>query len=197
MYSPKDRRTLLTETCLTHGLTAHYCTTSKGIWIPAKEYKAWLKTQDAQEPDPGQLPDEVDVEFVQPPFDTKAALCPEDGSYLARARVGYKPAFYVERCPCCDGIWLDHGEWNILEKLGFHTAIYKLFSPEWQSQVRKKELADQERQATIEKLGPELAHKIFTLAAELEKNPNGDFGVAYLMRRFENSRGESRRNRIF
>lgn len=197
MYSPKDRKTLLTETCLTNGLTAYYCSTSKGIWIPAKVYKAWLETQTTQEPDPDRLPDEVDVTFIQPLFDTKAALCPEDGSYLSRAKVGYKPAFYIERCPCCDGIWLDHGEWSILEKLGFHTAIYTLFSPEWQTRVRKKELLDHERQATVEKLGPELAKKVFALAAELEKSPNGDFGVAYLMRRFEHARSETRRDRIF
>ncbi|NJR70126.1 MAG: zf-TFIIB domain-containing protein [Synechococcales cyanobacterium CRU_2_2] len=197
MYSPKDRKTLLIETCLTHGLTAYYCSSSKGIWIPAKEYKAWQKTQRQQTLDPDCLPSQIDVAFVQPLFDAKAALCPEDGSYLSRAKVGYKPAFYVERCPCCDGIWLDHGEWNILEKLGFHTAIYQLFSPEWQTKVRKKELADQERQATVDKLGPELAQLVFDLADKLGQNPNGDFGVAYLMRRFEQTRGETRRDRVF
>jgi hypothetical protein len=41
----------------------------------------------------------------------------------------------------------------------------------------------QERRATIDKLGAELAAQIFELADVLKQHPNGDFGVAYLMRR--------------
>jgi hypothetical protein len=70
-----------------------------------------------------------------------------------------------------------------LEHLGLHTTIEQLFTNEWQSRVRERQFFDQERQATIDKLGPELAEQVFELAQELEKHPNGDFGVAYLMRR--------------
>jgi Zn-finger nucleic acid-binding protein len=185
---PKDRRTLLTDTCLTKGLSTQYCCDCKGTWIPAAEYKVWQKCQPEQEPDPAKLSETFDLEFIQSPYDTKASLCPECGSYLSRARVNWKSAFYVERCPACEGIWCDHGEWPILEKLGFHRAIHKLFSQDWQARVRKQEMIDQERQATIDKLGPELAEKIFVLAEDLENHPKGDFGVAYLMRRFENVR---------
>ncbi len=198
MLCPKDRKTLLSEIYLTDQLRAHYCSDCKGHWIPAEEYKVWQKSQSQTEPDPGRLPDSVDVEFIQPPYDTKAALCPECGSYLSRAKVGYRPVFYVERCPSCNGIWCDRGEWNILEKLGFHTAIHRLFSTDWQNRVRKKELADQERQAILDKLGPDLAEQVFWVADLLEKHPNGDFGVAYLMGRFEQVRKEPyRRDRIF
>ena len=37
----------------------------------------------------------------------------------------------------------------------------------------------------IEKVGEELANQVFEMAAKLESNPNGDFAVAYLMRRFD------------
>jgi hypothetical protein len=70
-----------------------------------------------------------------------------------------------------------------LERLGLHTTIEQLFSNEWQTQVRERQFSEQERQATIEKLGSELAGRVFELAEALEKHPNGDFGVAYLMRR--------------
>lgn len=188
MFCPKDRKTTLIDTCLTEGLSSKYCPDCKGTWLPAAEYKVWQNKQPQKELDPAKLSDTFDIEFVQSPYDTKASLCPECGAYLARARVNWRPAFYVERCPACEGIWCDNGEWPVLEKLGFHTAINKLFSQDWQARVRKQELIDQERQATIEKLGPELAEKIFLLAAELEEHPKGDFGVAYLMRRFETVR---------
>ncbi|MEL6762619.1 MAG: hypothetical protein AAFO87_02960, partial [Cyanobacteria bacterium J06607_6] len=60
-----------------------------------------------------------------------------------------------------------------------------IFNDQWQAQVKALDLTIREKAATIEKLGPEIADKIFELATLLEDHPNGDFGVAYLMRRFE------------
>jgi len=72
-----------------------------------------------------------------------------------------------------------------LERLGLHRTIQVLFTQEWQAKVRHHETLEQERAATIDKLGPDIATQVFALAQLLEDHPNGDFGVAYLMRRFE------------
>jgi Zn-finger nucleic acid-binding protein len=95
--------------------------------------------------------------------------------------------FYVERCPNCQGLWCDHGEWDILETLGLHTTIDQLFSAEWQTQIRQIQQMSKERQATIEKLGTELANLVFEVGEKLKEHPNGDFGVAYLMRQISES----------
>jgi Zn-finger nucleic acid-binding protein len=182
---PKDRKTLLTCIRLVDGLEAQYCSDCKGTWLPSKDYESWRAQQPHQEPDPSKLTQPLNVERVQSAYDTRAALCPECNNYLSRAKVSVDPPFYVERCMACSGIWCDHGEWAVLEKLGLHTTIESLFTQEWQTKVRKHELADQERRATIAKLGPELATEVFHLAELLEKHPQGDFGVAYLMRRFD------------
>jgi Zn-finger nucleic acid-binding protein len=119
-------------------------------------------------------------------LDNRAALCPDCRSYLIRGRVSLKhTSFYVERCSNCKGIWCDAGEWDILQKLSLDTHIGYLFSAEWQSQVREQENSAREQQAIVDKLGPEIADRIFDLAKQLEDHPNGDFGVAYLMRRFD------------
>ncbi len=182
---PKDRKTPLVANTLAEHLPVQSCPDCKGTWIRSADYEAWQATQPKLEALPQAWSPVLDVDFVQSPFDTKAALCPECNHYLARAKVALSTPFYVERCPNCAGIWCDHGEWEILEKLGLHTTIERLFSSEWQARVREKAQADQERQATIDKLGPELAAKLFELAETLKQHPNGDFGVAYLMRRFE------------
>nr|WP_255527189.1 zf-TFIIB domain-containing protein [Oculatella sp. LEGE 06141] len=131
------------------------------------------------------MPTTLDVDYIQSPYDTKGALCPACSYYLARAKVGLKTPFYVERCSNCGGIWCDHGEWDVLETLGLHTSIERLFTSEWQTQVKERDYAEKERRATVEKLGDDLAARVFELAERLEGHPNGDFGVAYLMRRFE------------
>jgi Zn-finger nucleic acid-binding protein len=180
---PKCKNVTLLDGVLEGKFAVNYCQECKGTWIPATEYEDWQARQPYNSSVPNALSGTLDVDFVKSPLDTKAALCPECRRYLSRAKVNLKTPFYVERCMQCRGIWCDYGEWDILEKLGLHTTIEELFSNEWQTRTREQKFSVQERQATIDKLGSELAGRVFELAELLEKHPNGDFGVAYLMRR--------------
>jgi Zn-finger nucleic acid-binding protein len=180
---PKDRKTELVDGVLADGLAVKCCPDCKGTWIPLEDYETWQSHQPAVEV--RALPTTLNVDYVQSPYDTKAALCPACSYYLSRAKVSLKTPFYVERCSNCGGVWCDRGEWEILERLGLHTSIERLFTSEWQTKVKEQDYAEKERRATVEKLGDELAARVFELAELLENHPNGDFGVAYLMRRFE------------
>ncbi|MBD1923796.1 zf-TFIIB domain-containing protein [Microcoleus sp. FACHB-831] len=184
MNCPKCKNVSLIDGTLAGHLAVKQCMECKGTWIPASEYEAWQASL-AQLPsvDPELLSQTLPVDFVQSPFDTKAALCPECRRYLSRAKVKLKTPFYVERCLTCEGIWCDYGEWDVLSKLGLHATIEQLFSNEWQARVEKQQQSEKEREATTEKLGSDLATRVFELAELLAKHPNGDFGVAYLMRR--------------
>lgn len=182
MQCPKCRKVTLLDGVLDDELAVKYCQECKGIWIPANEYEAWQAHQ-ARKPAPDVPSETLYVDFVLSPFDTKAALCPECQRYLSRAKVNLNTPFYVERCVQCRGIWCDYGEWDILQQLGLHTTIEQLFTNEWQTRARERQFFDKERQATIDKLGSELAEQVFELAEALANHPNGDFGVAYLMRR--------------
>ena len=184
MQCPKERKITLTDGTLAEMLAVKQCPDCKGTWIPAENYQTWQAS--LERPKTRLIPKTLDVEFVQSPLDAKAALCPDCGSYLARSKVGMKTPFYVERCLSCGGIWCDRGEWDALETMGLHDAIERLFSSEWQVLSREREHFAMEKQATIDRLGLELANRVFELAEVLEKHPSGDFGVAYLMRRFEN-----------
>lgn len=174
---------MLVDGVLDEKFAVKYCQECKGTWIPASDYEDWQARQFYNPQRLDLLSGTLDVDFVHSPFDTKAALCPECRRYLSRAKVNLKTPFYVERCMYCRGIWCDYGEWDILEELGLHTIIEQLFSNEWQTKLRSRQYFEQERQATIDKLGIELAEHVFELAEALERHPNGDFAVAYLMRR--------------
>lgn len=182
---PKDWSVSLVDGTLSDKLAVKHCPDCQGNWISATDYEAYVASQPPKSAESKfQAKSTTDINFVPSPGDHRAALCPECQHYLTRAKVFYKRAFYVERCTHCGGIWCDKGEWEVLEKLGLHTNVEQMFSLEWQSRVRELEYAEKERQATMEKLGSEVASKVFELAEVLEKHPNGDFGVAYLMRRF-------------
>ena len=186
MQCPKCRRVTLLDGVLDEKFAVKYCQECKGTWIPASEYEDWQARQYYSPQRPDLLSGTLEVDFVQSPFDSKAALCPECKRYLSRAKVNLKTPFYVERCMYCRGIWCDYGEWDILEELGLHTTIEQLFTNEWQTKSRSRQYFEQERQATIDKLGHELAEQVFELAEALEQHPYGDFAVAYLMRRVVN-----------
>ncbi|HEY9622538.1 MAG TPA: zf-TFIIB domain-containing protein [Crinalium sp.] len=183
MQCPKEKHVELIDSTLAGHLAVKHCPTCDGSWIPAENYHDWKEQQPATDRKP--LPPPLNMDYGRSPLDTRGALCPECNCYLARAKVGSKNPFYIERCVNCGGIWCDRGEWDVLETLGLHAHIEILFSNEWQFRVKEAEQAERERRATVEKLGDELANRVFELAELLENHPNGDFGVAYLMRRFD------------
>jgi Zn-finger nucleic acid-binding protein len=181
---PKDKEGM-TEGKLMGEIPVEQCSSCGGTWIPPEEYANWQEKQLPIELSSAIVDHILDVDNTPSLLDTRAALCPTCNCYLARAKVSAKKPFYVERCPNCKGIWCDRGEWEVLEKTGLHQLIGRIFSPEWQTLTREREQFAQERRATADKLGPELASRVFELAELLGKHPNGDFGVAYLMRRFD------------
>lgn len=179
---PKDKEESLVDVVLPGGLAAHHCSACDGYWVEPDIYAAWRSQQEERLPVP--LPEDADMGYTPGPQDARAGLCPNCKGFLARSRIGLNPPFYVERCSRCGGIWLDQGEWEVLQQLGWDGAIDHLFTEDWQSEMREQEYAERERRATIEKLGEDLAQQIFDLTEKLAHHPNGDFGVAYLMRRF-------------
>jgi len=185
---PKEGDITLQDSQLAPGLPAKTCPSCGGAWIQPEYYVTWQRQQGIEDA-PIQvtvLPLSLNTPFQPAALDNRAALCPDCRSYLVRGRLNLKQSsFYVERCPNCKGIWCDAGEWEILQQLKLDAHIEYIFSPEWQSLVRDLEHGEREKQAIVDKLGPEIADRIFELADLLEHHPNGDFGVAYLMRRFE------------
>ncbi|HSM83814.1 MAG TPA: zf-TFIIB domain-containing protein [Nodosilinea sp.] len=185
---PKEGDIDLQDSELAPGLSVKACPSCSGTWIPPEQYADWQRQQiDPEEPvRVAVLPLSLSTAFQPPALDNRAALCPDCRSYLVRGRINLQQgSFYVERCPSCHGIWCDAGEWEVLHQLGLQAHIDYIFSADWQALVRELEHSERERLATIDKLGPDIAQRIFELATLLEQHPNGDFGVAYLMRRVD------------
>ena len=187
MRCPKETTTELGPSQLREGLDVQCCPSCRGNWLSKFNYQRWQAINAGLEAIPDEvLPLALETDYRAAPLDGRAGLCPECGTYLKRSRINLKSgSFYVERCPICDGIWCDRGEWDIFEALGLHIQIPIVFNPDWQARVRVLEQVERQRQAVVEKLGPALASQIFDLGDQLADHPHGDFAVAYLMRKFE------------
>ncbi|MEM6254414.1 MAG: zf-TFIIB domain-containing protein [Cyanobacteria bacterium P01_D01_bin.156] len=189
MHCPKHPQEALQSGELGGELKAYCCHICNGSWVTSEDYQVWQ----AGNADPKlgikglAVPISQSIDYQPSRYDNRAGLCPSCGFYLVRGRINLgQVSFFIERCPGCKGTWLDEGEWEALTTLGLSAYIPFLFTDEWQGHVRAAEAEFREQTATAEKLGPEIAAKLFELAKLLEDHPNGDFGVAYLMRRFEN-----------
>ncbi|NEN91700.1 MAG: zf-TFIIB domain-containing protein [Okeania sp. SIO3H1] len=181
----------LEDAVLNDNIPVKYCPESKGFWISGKNYEAWLDSLPSWYVPEEILPYNQFEDFVPSPFDGKAGLCPECGTYLSRIKINIKQPFYIERCLHDGGIWFDNSEeWKILESLGLHTKIHEMFSSRWQAKMRQHQQEMINRQTIIDKLGEEIAEYVFKLADILEDNPHGDCAATYMLRRFENKRKE-------
>ncbi len=191
---PKEPEMEMLPGLLTEGLVAQCCPSCNGNWLPNPSYQRWQALNAGLEAIPKEvLPLSLNTAFKPAPLDGKAGLCPECGTYLKRSRLNLKStAFYIERCPVCSGLWCDppseglrhRGEWKVFEALGLQIQIPIVFQPDWQATVRKLEQVERQRLSIIEKLGPEIASKLFELTDLLKTHPQGDFGVGYLMQKF-------------
>lgn len=169
-------------------LTKH-CQQCEGEWISGRNYQIWRSERPNIPPNPDILAQNYHLSYIPSPLDAKAASCPECRRMMARGKITLKQPFYLEHCLTCGGIWCDRGEWEVLEQLKLDTNISQIFSGAWQAQVRASHMNELERQAVIDKVGVEMAQRVFDLADLLTKHPNGDFAAAYLMRRFDRDKG--------
>ncbi|MFP4009986.1 MAG: zf-TFIIB domain-containing protein [Spirulinaceae cyanobacterium] len=181
MKCPKCSQAELCDREISPGLTAKHCIECKGQWLRAENYEAW-KAQNGTSTPP-EIPVGLNIEFGRSDLDTRAALCPECNRYLSRAKVKIKTPFFVDRCPQCGGIWCDYGEWDALTQLGLNTCIEHLFEPKWQNQFRQKQQLRSEHEAMVEKMGVDMANRLFALADDLAEHPHGEYALAYLMRK--------------
>jgi Zn-finger nucleic acid-binding protein len=188
MHCPKCKAELVNGILSDMLLTKH-CPECDGEWISGHNYQTWRSERPEIPANPDVLAQNYHHPYTPSPFDAKAASCPDCGRIMARGKITLRQPFYLEHCLTCGGIWCDRGEWEVLEQLQLHTNIAQVFSGMWQSQVRASHMLELERQAVIDKVGVEMAQRVFALAEVLTKHPDGDFAAAYLMRRFQRDKG--------
>jgi Zn-finger nucleic acid-binding protein len=121
---------------LEQGLHAMCCPTCEGVFLEHEAYFAWATTS-------GQKAPSKDADFdVKPSTEVRGAkFCPACHTYLVKYDVGRNIAFTVDRCGKCGGIWLDGNEWTALKRENLHLDLHRIFSTDWQSNIRQDQHA--------------------------------------------------------
>lgn len=177
---PKCKEALIPQT-LEESLAIHHCGQCHGHWTQKDDYDTWQQHQPQEEMSPERVLG-YQSQYEPAPQDTKAALCPECQRYLSRTKVEINPPFYVERCPECQGVWQDPGEWEVLKDLGLHHHLEHLFTPHWFDEIQEKRALHLEQLDLTQKLGEDLARQVFAITSALAAHPQGEFAASYIMR---------------
>jgi len=173
---PKCQDTELRHTLIAGNLTAHSCGRCTGLLISLIGYRRWREvhyhsTADAEA---------VKVNCETP--DTKNAIaCSRCRTVMIKYRISARSDHRIDYCASCEDIWLDGGEWELIENLVGSKHLARIFTQPWQHRIRL-ETVDIMRSDRLESSFGKDFEKIRDLKDWLDKHPAREEVLAYLQR---------------
>lgn len=176
---PLCKTVMLESAVLESALPVMSCPSCGGSWLRANEYTLWLKSQH-----PGTF-DEEKVKEARVRFpvveSNLTAICPDCGRFLRKFRISAKVDFHLDRCNHCNGVWLEKNEWESLKTADLHDEINKIFTKPWQQEIHDKSTAVNFDAMYLAKFGPTDYARIKEVRAWLQKHPNRNALIAFLL----------------
>jgi Zn-finger nucleic acid-binding protein len=142
----------LVHTMLAENLAALSCGKCLGTLVSLVAYRAWREGtgRDRLPAAAPAVPDALDA------ADSVAAKkCPKCRSLMSKYRISAGKANRLDYCPHCDEVWLDDGEWQLVESLAQSGDFARVFTQAWQFAVRADVTSAMEEQRLRELLGGE------------------------------------------
>jgi Zn-finger nucleic acid-binding protein len=129
---PQCDHSILVHTLLTDDLAAYSCGKCLGTMVSLVAYRAWREKQGK-----GTLPVLAAAEVDSaPPDSIGAKKCPKCRSLMSKYRIRSDKTNRLDYCPHCEEIWLDEGEWELVEGLVASGEFTRVFTQAWQYAVR-------------------------------------------------------------
>jgi Zn-finger nucleic acid-binding protein len=175
---PQCDHSILVHTLLTDDLAAYSCGKCLGTMVSLVSYRAWREKQGK-----GTLPPPPTAEADSgPPDSIGAKKCPKCRSLMSKYRIRSDKTNRLDYCPHCEEIWLDEGEWELVEGLVASGEFTKVFTQAWQYAVRTGLTTAMEEQRLRELLGGDY-DRVAQFAEWLQQQPAKQEIVARLTRR--------------
>jgi Zn-finger nucleic acid-binding protein len=174
---PVCREQTLTENQLEADLACLRCSKCNGSWVSVWQYDQWLSLQRENLPEK-----ESDPTITLVSGETAGVrFCPGCNYLLIKYQIGHQVPFTLNRCGHCGGVWFDKNEWEILKSRNLHDDVHLVFSPTWQSAVRREEHKQAIDEILREQLGDDDLKEIQRIKAWLQRHPKSAELYAYLM----------------
>jgi Zn-finger nucleic acid-binding protein len=174
---PQCDHSVLVHTLLTEDLAGYSCGNCLGTLVSLVAYRVWrersggrgLAATPAAEPD------------FEPADSIGAKKCPKCRSVMSKYRISSDKTNRLDYCAHCEEIWLDKGEWQLVEGLAASGEFTKVFTQAWQYAVRAGITSAMEGQRLRELLGGDYV-RVAQFAEWLQSQPAKQEILALLRR---------------
>jgi len=148
--APNQYEATLVHTLLADNLAAYSCGKCLGTLVSLVSYRAWRES-------PAGRNARLEVPAAHPEMDAQDSVgaknCPKCRSLMSKYRISADRKNRLDYCPHCEEIWLDDGEWPLVESLVMSGKFSKVFTQAWQHAVRAGIAGAMEEQRLRELLG--------------------------------------------
>jgi Zn-finger nucleic acid-binding protein len=153
---PQCDHSVLVHTLLTDNLAGYSCGKCLGTLVSLVAYRAWREhgARESLTPTPTAEPDIDAADSVG------AKKCPKCRSLMSKYRIRSDKTNRLDYCPHCEEIWLDEGEWRLVEGLVESGEFTKVFTQSWQYAVRAGITSAMEEERLRELLGNDYARVV-------------------------------------
>jgi len=150
---PQCAESPLVHALLAEGLAGYSCGKCLGTLVSLVSYRAWRERAGAHAL-PVAAPAIADLAAAD---SVGAKKCPKCRSVMSKYRISADRANRLDYCPHCEEIWLDDGEWQLVESLVMSGEFSKVFTQAWQYAVRADIKGAMEEHRLRELLGGDFA----------------------------------------
>lgn len=134
---PSCQESELVASELQQGLPAHTCRSCHGSLLLLQNYRSWRATLEGAKVDAS--PDRADQ--AQATSESQGLLrCPSCRGFMTKYRFSSDTKNQVDLCAQCDAVWLDRGEWILVEHLARAGLLTRVFEAGWQAKLRQEEV---------------------------------------------------------
>jgi len=164
----------LRDTTLDEHLPAQSCPDCRGTLLSLIAYRDWRASHAAPI---DAIEDSGEASHVD---DNKAMLrCPQCKGFMTKFRFSADTRNHIDLCDRCDQVWLDHGEWRLVEQLARSGQLAKIFDANWQKKLREEQARRRGEERWAAQLGEDYA-RARELRAWLALHPKGKELLAYM-----------------
>jgi len=132
---PSCHESELVDAELKNGLRAHTCRSCHGSFLMLQNYRTWRSGFEGAKVDSA-----PDLAEPAKTTETQAMLrCPSCRGFMTKFRFSSDSRNQVDLCATCDAVWLDRGEWMLVEHLARAGLLTRVFEPGWQAKLRQED----------------------------------------------------------
>jgi Zn-finger nucleic acid-binding protein len=157
----------LVHAMLTEGLAGYSCGACLGTLVSLVAYRAWRESASGRQ---RRRETPADISHLDAADSTGAKKCPKCRSLMSKYRINAEQQNRLDYCAHCEEIWLDDGEWELVESLVNSGDFTKVFTQSWQHAVRSGINLQMEEQRLRESLGDDY-ERVAQFAEWLDTQP--------------------------